>query len=245
MLKLNRPLTMSIAGFDPSGGAGILADCKVFEQLKTYGTGVISANTIQNSEKVFAVSWNKPQEILQQISVVLNELPVTHFKIGIIENSSVLISIVEAIRKHNRKAFIIWDPILHSSSGYTFFETQHQLEILLEKINLITPNLPEFEKLFTDKKNALSYSKKTSIYLKGGHNTLSKGEDCLLHKGEAITFSSGVNFAYPKHGSGCIFSSALTAHLAHGKEIKTACTLAKQYIEKALNSNETLLAYHN
>lgn len=237
---------MSIAGYDPSGGAGVLADVKVFEQHKVYGFAVITSNTFQNDSEVKAIDWITINDIKKQIDVILEKFDVNVFKIGIVEDSKMFFDLVKHVHAKNPEVKIIWDPILKSSSGFELFEHKETIEDLLKGIYLITPNLPEFEKLFGNEEKALEISKQTAVYLKGGHNNhAQKGVDELFYKGEKTIFRPEAKDVSSKHGSGCILSSAVAANIALGLDLKTACEKAKTYTETRLSSNKSLLAYHH
>jgi hydroxymethylpyrimidine/phosphomethylpyrimidine kinase len=237
---------MSIAGYDPSGGAGVLADIKVFEQHKTYGFAVITSNTFQNDSEVKHVDWISIEDIKKQMEVILNKFKVDVFKIGIVENEKMFVALKEFVLKKNSKIKIIWDPILSSTSGFDFFKYRTPVKELLKGIYLITPNLSEFEKLFGNEETAIEISKQTSIYLKGGHNNHSeKGVDELFSEGNRIILKPKTTEVSRKHGSGCILSSSIAANLALGNDLLSSCKKAKAYTEKKLASNKTLLAYHH
>jgi hydroxymethylpyrimidine/phosphomethylpyrimidine kinase len=235
---------MSIAGYDPSGGAGVLADVKVFEQHRTYGFAVITSNTFQDDSEVKDIIWISISDIKKQIDVILDKFPVNIFKIGIVENSTILCEIKAHILQKNPNAKIIWDTVLAASSGFKTFENKNVLHELINGMYCITPNLPEFIELIGSEPNAFTISETTAVYLKGGHSD-NKGVDELYYKGEKKIFGPKTTEVRAKHGSGCILSSAIAANLALGKELKEACSLAKNYTEERLASNSTLLAYHN
>jgi hydroxymethylpyrimidine/phosphomethylpyrimidine kinase len=245
MSELNRPYVMSVAGYDPSGGAGVLADVKVFEQHKTYGFAVITSNTFQDDADVKEIKWMPIGDIKKQIDVILNKFPVSIFKIGIVENSKMLMDIKDHIISKTPNPKIIWDPILAASSGYKVFDNTTSLHELLNGIYCITPNLPEFNELIETDEKALKISKTVAIYLKGGHNTENKGVDELYSNKEKVIFNPNTTEVSSKHGSGCILSSAIAANLALGKNLIESCQNAKLYAEERLASNKSLLAYHN
>ncbi|HWY13266.1 MAG TPA: hydroxymethylpyrimidine/phosphomethylpyrimidine kinase [Bacteroidia bacterium] len=236
---------MSIAGYDPSGGAGVLADVKVFEQHKTYGFAVITSNTLQDDEDVKAIKWIPVEDIKKQIDVILNKFQVTVFKIGIVENGSMLMTIKDHILTRIPNPKIIWDPILIASSGFKIFDNKNSTLELLDGIYCVTPNLPEFIELIRSEEEAFRISKTTSIYLKGGHNLANKGLDELFLNEERISLKPETTELSSKHGSGCILSSSLAANIALGFNLQDSCKNAKSYTEKTLLSNKTLLAYHN
>jgi hydroxymethylpyrimidine/phosphomethylpyrimidine kinase len=239
-----RPFIMSIAGYDPSGGAGVLADIKAFEQHKAYGFAVITSNTFQNDKEVKAINWLPVYDILKQIDVITDKFQVDIFKIGIVNSSDTFIKIKTHILNKNPDARIIWDPILESSSGFTIFEMTHSIKEILNSVYLVTPNVPEYMKLIKDEELAIEISEHTAIYLKGGHFKENPGLDILYNKKQKSFFEPEQMPVTSKHGSGCILSSSIGANLAFNYSLDEACKKAKHYTEKALSSNTSLLAWH-
>src|SRR5690606_18289257 len=120
---------------------------------------------------------------------------------------SVLQQLVAFIIQRNRKAKLVWDPVLRSSSGFKFFESEHDITTLLSNITVLTPNLVEFDALIGSEGNAISLSQNTIIYLKGGHRTgADLGYDILYWKGGKYIFEPKL-IGSAKHGSGCVLSS--------------------------------------
>ncbi|MDT0685944.1 hydroxymethylpyrimidine/phosphomethylpyrimidine kinase [Autumnicola psychrophila] len=248
----NRAFVLSIAGFDPSGGAGLLADIKTFENLGGYGLAVNTANTIQNDEKFESCHWTAEAIILQQLELLLESFPVEVVKIGIIENLQVLNNLIDRLFEKNSSIRIIWDPVLKSSSGFSFQdpqEFQQDLDSILDKIFLVTPNYDEMQIFYSEltmEETIRKISSKTNLYLKGGHRMANIGLDELFTiDGTCISFNPGRTDCSEKHGSGCVLSSALAAHLALGNSLPKAARKAKDYVEKLLASNQSLLGYHN
>lgn len=242
-----RPYCLTIAGFDPSGGAGIIADCKVFEQLKVHGLSVITANTVQTEDAYLETHWTDFSLILKQLTVLLERYPVTHFKIGLIENELVLNAVLDLIHSKVEHPFIVWDPILHPTAGGELSGKRFSglLNELLSKTSLITPNIPEFKALFGEQEAAEAVQTHgVMIYLKGGH-AREKGKDFLYTTEQCHPFNSQVNTSLSKHGTGCILSAALTAYLSRSFPLVKTCLRSKRYLEKTLISSPTLLAYHH
>jgi hydroxymethylpyrimidine/phosphomethylpyrimidine kinase len=245
-----RPIILTIAGHDPSGGAGITADLKTAEALECYGLSVCSGNTIQNDVEITACFWTDIEVMKLQITLLFNRFEIKFIKIGIIENWQVLNELLDFILLTNNDVKVVLDPILKSSSDYNF-HTQNHASIFnktLDKVYLITPNYIEIEGLLKDKSipETIEFiSKKTNLLLKGGHNTDQIGMDKLFEtNGDTIVYQSSLEKVYPKHGSGCVLSTAITCHLALGYSLDDACERGKIYIERFLNSNESLLGYH-
>ncbi len=242
---------LSIAGFDPSGGAGILADVKTFESFGVYGLGVLSANTIQHEERFEEIEWVHPEWIKKQISILYEKHPFIFVKIGVVQNLSLLKEILNYLISLSVEIKIVWDPVISSSSGFQFWEVEEQklLDEVLEKVFLLTPNMQEIVYLSgTDNEekllNWMAVKRTGAILLKGGHREGDSRNDILLD-GQHIHVMKGD--PYPgaeKHGSGCVLSAAITALLANGFGIHDACIQAKQYIHQFLLSNQGLLGYH-
>ncbi len=246
-MKTDRPYVLSIAGFDPSAGAGILADIKTFESNETYGMGVVSALTYQNDNVFEKVEWVSLLQITEQIEVLQKRFSFKYIKIGLIKDLSTLHELVQRFKQSK----IIWDPILKASAGFYFHTDINQklLEDICKHIYLITPNIPEALILggFKDsKQNAMQLSQFCNVYLKGGHSESAKGQDILFAtNGKQFVFNNEIENISSKHGSGCVLSSAITANLAKGMSIENACEKGKKYVSAFLASNNSLLGYHN
>ncbi len=249
-MPTNRPFVLSIAGFDPSGGAGILADVKTFEQHQVYGLAIITGNTIQTEDSFHAMQWMDLDFVLKSIETLFKKYDIQAVKIGIVPSLDYLKNIVEEIRKHSAEVKIVWDTVLKSTTEFEFISIENQSELIsvLEEIDLITPNYQEILKLLPYQKSAEDNSKTLSehcaVLLKGGHNLETIGTDYLFIKNEKITLNPKTTIDSEKHGSGCILSSAITANLALNYDLPKSCQKAKLYIENYLNTNNTKLGYH-
>jgi hydroxymethylpyrimidine/phosphomethylpyrimidine kinase len=247
-MQQRRKNVISIAGFDPSGGAGILSDIKTFENLDVCGMGVCTALTIQHEDAIRKVRWISNQEILEQLDWLLEKYPVGYLKIGLIESLSVLNDLLSEITGRHAGIKIIWDPIMRSSSGFDF-HSNVQKDLVLsicEKIFLITPNCIEAMKLMTEQDGlaaARGMGKKTNVLLKS-YSGYGKHCDILCSAGADEVLETNETFDLQKHGSGCVLSAAITAFLAREKELGTACRFAKDYTAAFLKSEEGLLGSH-
>lgn len=249
-MSANRPFVLSIAGFDPSAGAGVLADIKTFEQHKVYGLSIITANTIQTEDKFEAIQWIDLEFILNSIRLLFKKYDIKAVKIGIVPSLDYLKSLVNEVRKHSSTIKIVWDTVLKSSTEFEFItiENQSVLSDILVQIDLITPNYKEILKLLPQKTSeedsAKILSKHCAVLLKGGHNPEEVGTDYLFIKDEKIALTPKTTVVTEKHGSGCVLSSAITANLALDYDLPKSCQKAKLYIENYLNTNNTKLGYH-
>ncbi|MBN8702952.1 MAG: hydroxymethylpyrimidine/phosphomethylpyrimidine kinase [Bacteroidetes bacterium] len=264
-MPTKRPYLLSIAGFDPSGGAGVLADIKTFEAHKTYGLAVITGNTIQNENTFESVEWVDLTTIEKQIKILFSSYPIEYAKIGIVSGLEMLSSIIAILKSLNPTIKIIWDPIIKASAGFEFFTPSLTLplnkgemsvpsdrggilENILKQVYLITPNWNELKQL-TGNDNAEVGAKELSrycnVFLKGGHNEDNKGKDYLYTTdGKYYPFKAKQISEYPKHGSGCVLSAATTALLGKGYNLQRSCLMGKGYITHYLNTSKTLLGYH-
>lgn len=248
-MKKQRPYILTIAGFDPSNGAGLTADVKTFEQLKTYGLSVCSAITVQNDIELTQCLWTDIKVMKAQVKLLFERFQIDFIKVGIIENWTVLHELLDAILIYNPKVKIVFDPVLSSSSDFDFHNTnEDELHAILKKVYVITPNMNEIRQLFqnkTQEEAIATIQKETNLYLKGGHRETKVGKDELFAKnGKYYVLNPKDKNCTEKHGSGCVLSSAITSYLALGFPLLKACYRGKQYTEKVLSSNKTLLGYH-
>ncbi|BDS11818.1 hydroxymethylpyrimidine/phosphomethylpyrimidine kinase [Aureispira anguillae] len=246
----NRPYALSIAGFDPSGGAGLVADAKTMEAQGVYGLTVATAITVQHESVFRRVDWVDQDLIKAQISILFQEYPIHFCKIGLIQNWEVLAAITKHLLRLNPSLKIVVDPIFRASAGFNFHE-EVSLETLkqwLSNVYLLTPNAQELKKIGTEGQALMAVAKALADYCnvlyKGGHNEVQKGTDFLLEDNTIHTLAPQQKVYYEKHGSGCVLSAAIVANLALGYDLLEACQQAKSYITAFLNSNNTLLGYH-
>ena len=252
-MKYERPYVLSIAGIDPSGGAGLTADSKTMEALKCIGLSVCTANTVQNDISFKACYWTELPIMLDQISLLFQRFPIGFVKIGIVENWLVLDTLLSALLLEQPTVKIILDPVLSASANYRFhtdasIDKNEFLDSVLEKTYLITPNFNEIQSLYATKNieaTIAHISSKTNLFLKGGHREDALGKDVLYQSnGTAVEMLPEDGDYTEKHGSGCVLSSAITSYLALGFSLETACLKGKRSTEKVLSSSTNLLGYH-
>ncbi|GEL09996.1 hydroxymethylpyrimidine/phosphomethylpyrimidine kinase [Flavobacterium glycines] len=249
-MSTNRPFVLSIAGFDPSAGAGVLADIKTFEQLRVQGFAINTGNTIQTESNFFEMQWTTVDFVLRSIEILFQKYTIKAVKIGIVPSLDYLKEIVFTIKKLSPTTKIVWDTVLKSTTDFSFLNIKNQSVLIeiLEQIDLITPNYNEILQLNPNESEAGFIAEKlaehTAVFLKGGHRLEAIGTDYLYTKNEILKFFPKETQLSEKHGSGCVLSSAITANLALEQDLKTACSNAKNYIENYLKSNPTLIGYH-
>lgn len=236
-----KKVALTIAGFDPSGGAGILSDCKTFHTHGVYGLSVITAITVQNSQKVYAVDPVKEKIVREQLCRLLDDFKIDAIKIGMLCNRRILDAILEPLSQLKQTPIIL-DPVLVSTSGHRLLEEEGVkllIDQLMPMVTLITPNIAESELLSGEKiqtSEAMEKAAKaildagaTGVVVKGGHAT-GNPDDLFMGQQQKLWFE-GVRIPNRStHGTGCIFSSAIAANLALGKTMPESIAIAKKFI---------------
>jgi len=246
-----RPYALSLAGFDPSAGAGLLADVKTLEASGVYGLGVCTALTVQNDVAFERVHWVSAADIRDQIRMLFVRFQVGFVKIGLVESLPRLLELVGWLKGQNPRLQLVWDPVLRATAGYEFHRKPDRelLRALCAEMALITPNRPEMLRLWPSgelaERAAETVSAFCPVLLKGGHEEGLLATDVLLEGGRRHEFSVPRLAHGEKHGSGCVLSAAVLAGLAKGQNLVDACRAGKEYTTAFLASNNTLLGYHS
>lgn len=249
-MSQNRPFALTIAGFDPSAGAGVLADVKTFEQHRVYGFAINTGNTIQTENEFFEMQWTDLDFVLKSIKKLFENYDIKAVKIGIVPSLDYLKEIVFLIKNLSPTTKMVWDTVLKSTTNFDFMSIENQSSLIeiLKKIDLITPNYNEILKLTSNEMDAnpiaANLSKYCPVLLKGGHNPAEIGVDYLYTKEELFKLSPNTIEIFEKHGSGCVLSSSITANLALDQDLIVACENAKKYTENYLLTNATKLGFH-
>ena len=244
-----RPLVLVIAGYDQSGGAGVLSDVKTLEANGVYGFAVCTALTFQNERRISRLEWLSEADIFDQIDLCFESGNFEWVKMGITESMGSAAAIVGHLKRHRPDVKVVLDPVIRASSGRDFWGRGNEgWEELAGACFLVTPNWEEMGELYVigeemESCRVLS-GRGPHIYLKGGHHPMFPGRDFLWTGGEVRVLEGDTDGVYPKHGSGCVLSSSLAAQLALGQPVETAAVLAKCYTAGFLASNKTLLGWH-
>jgi len=240
--------TLTIAGSDSSGGAGIQADLKTFSAIGTYGMSVITAITAQNTQGVFAVEDLSVDIIKKQMEAVFDDITPKAVKIGMVSNPEIIKEIVATLKKYNPK-YLVVDPVMISKSGFSLLKPEAKenlIKYLIPMAYLLTPNTPEAEEITGMKVETLEDMKVVGkkllelgpkyVLMKGGHLE-GDAVDVLIGENTFEVFSQVRLARKNTHGTGCTISSAITAHLALGYEIEEAVKLSKHYITEAIRNS--------
>ena len=238
-----------IAGSDSSGGAGIQADIKTVTSLGSYAFTAITAVTVQNTKGVKSVISILPNEIKNQIIYSAKDIKPDAIKIGMLHSKLVIKKVLESIKKLNIKKIVL-DPVMVAKGGAKLIDKEAIRFLknnLIQKVELITPNIPEAEILTKIKINnkedmILAANKLISlgaknVLIKGGHLKTKKVEDIFLNKSDLKIFTSKRYKTKNTHGTGCTLSSAITTFYSCGKSIKKACELGIKYVNLAILTN--------
>ncbi len=251
------PNTLSIAGVDPSGGAGVLADVKTMSALGAYGMAVIAALTAQNTQAVTGISPVPPDFVAAQIDTLFADVRVDAVKIGMLGQVGVTRVVADRLA-HWRPAHVVLDPVMVSKSGDHLLERQAVdalREGLIPLSTVITPNLPEAGVLLGQSpvdnlkdmrrvaerlRRLLADDGERWVFLKGGHLP---GDDTidLLHDGDRLIELPGRRIDTPNtHGTGCTLSAALAALLPRAPGVPEAARHAKTWLERAIAASGQL-----
>jgi hydroxymethylpyrimidine/phosphomethylpyrimidine kinase len=241
------PIALTIAGSDPSGGAGIQADLKTFHQFGVYGEAVIATVTVQNTLRVEHVESLSPQWVTSQIRAVLEDMPPAAAKTGALGLPANVRAIAELAREF---AFpLVVDPVLISTHGTPLLAEDALCHELLPLATLITPNLHEASALSGLEVNDVATMRRAAeriatlgakaVLVKGGHLT-DTAVDILLFEGQWFEFPAERVNTRHTHGTGCAYSAAITAGLALGWDLPEAVRRAKQWITEAIRTSPGL-----
>lgn len=244
-MKNYRVPTLTIAGSDSSGGAGIQADLKTFSAIGTYGMSVITAITAQNTEGVFDVEELSSEIIKSQIKAVCEDIPPKAIKIGMVSSPKIIKDIVESLERYPCE-YVVVDPVMISKSGYSLLRPEAKenlIKYLIPKAYIVTPNVPEAEEISSIKIETVEDMKKAGkkildlgpkyVLVKGGHLD-GDAVDVLMGEDIFEVFTSERLDRKNTHGTGCTLSSAITSHIALGYDVVEAVRRSKEYITEAI-----------
>ena len=244
---------LSIAGSDPSGGAGVQADLKAFSARGVYGMAVLTALTAQNTQGVSGVHLVPADFVRKQIAAVLADVRVDAIKIGMIATAAIADAVADALAPH-KGIPVVLDPVMVAKGGAALLDPDAVSSVkrcLLPLATVITPNLPEAASLLGDQvatdRQAMAAQAKAlvrlgarAVLLKGGHLDSDDSPD-LLADGEGQAWLEGRRVATSNtHGTGCTLSSALASELAKGRSLGAAAADSKAYLAGALEAADHL-----
>ncbi|MBM3608018.1 MAG: bifunctional hydroxymethylpyrimidine kinase/phosphomethylpyrimidine kinase [Alphaproteobacteria bacterium] len=244
---------LSIAGSDPSGGAGIQADLKTFSALGCYGMAAITALTAQNTRGVTGVHIPEASFIVNQIDTVFADVRVDAVKIGMLASGEIARAVGERLKAHGAK-HIVLDPVLVATSGDSLGSpdvVDAMREFLFPLAEVITPNIPEAVRLADGDTPHDAYGLEAlarrlegmganAALVKGGHLLGDIAADVLFIDGKVRIYEAPWIDTKNTHGTGCTLSSAIASFLARGQDLPQAIASAKDYLTNALRGAHAL-----
>ena len=238
-----------IAGSDSSGGAGIQADIKTATSLGSYALTAITAVTVQNTKGLKSIVSISPNEIKNQIIYSARDIKPNATKIGMLHSKPIIKKVFESIEELNLKKIVL-DPVMVAKGGAKLINNEaidFLKKKIINKVSLITPNIPEAEILtnlkISNKDDMIFAASKLinlgakNVLIKGGHLNTKKVEDVFLSNSESKLFISPRHKTKNTHGTGCTLSTAIATFLSCGKTIKKACELGIKYVNSAILTN--------
>ena len=245
-------ICLTIAGLDPSGGAGIIADIKTFAAFGCFPAAAVASVTFQNTRGVFGAVHQTSDSVRKQIEPVLDDYAVAAVKTGMLPTREIIETVAAIIEDRKLKNIVV-DPVVRSTSGFDLIDDT-ALAALIEKLfplaDLVTPNIPEAERIAkmkiaspADIERAAAVMRSMgarNVLIKGGHikakgkskkakDYLFIGEDLRVFEAEFIETSA-------THGTGCTLAAAIAANLALGKSLAEAVKIAKDFVTEAIRT---------
>jgi hydroxymethylpyrimidine/phosphomethylpyrimidine kinase len=250
MISTTKPVALTIAGSDPSGGAGIQADLKTFHQFGVYGMSVITLVTVQNTTRVDAVEPLPPDLVRRQLDAVLEDIPPQAAKTGALGTAGIIEAIAERVRSFRFP--LVVDPVMLSKHGTPLLADNAREALvrrLLPAAFLATPNLQEASLLAGMEVGCVEAMEQAAqriaglgpqaVLVKGGH-LAGDAVDVLYSRGGLRRFTAPRIISKNTHGAGCTYSAAIVAELAKGVDLEAAVAEAKNFITVAIASSPGL-----
>jgi hydroxymethylpyrimidine kinase/phosphomethylpyrimidine kinase len=261
-MNQGQKICLTIAGVDPSGGAGIIADIKTFSAFGCFATAAVTSLTYQNTQGVFGAENQTAESVRRQIEPILDDFDISAAKTGMLPNREVIEAVAKIIKENKLKKLVV-DPVVRSTSGFDLIG-EEALRSLIEKLFplalVITPNIPEAERISQIKIKTQSDVEKAAgimqklgaknVLIKGGHfETSEVGEqnsgiakpdriatDFLFIGNDLEILEAKYIETSATHGTGCTLAAAITANLALGKDLTEAVRIAKEFVNQAISN---------
>ncbi|MEZ5426079.1 MAG: bifunctional hydroxymethylpyrimidine kinase/phosphomethylpyrimidine kinase [Pyrinomonadaceae bacterium] len=248
---------LTIAGFDPSGGAGVIADVKTFSAFGCFAAGGVTSLTFQNTQGVFGAANQTAETVRRQVEPVLKDFSVAAVKTGMLPTREIIEETARLIGKEGLENIVV-DPVVRSTSGFDLIDDKalrSLIETLFPLSDLITPNLAEAERIagmkiekerdFEAAARIMREFGARNILIKGGHRPgperaepgeKSKARDFLFRGRERLIFEAPFIETGSTHGTGCVLASAIAANLALGKDLAEAVEIAKKFVSQGIKN---------
>jgi hydroxymethylpyrimidine kinase/phosphomethylpyrimidine kinase len=250
---MTKPVCLTIAGLDPSGGAGVIADIKTFSAFGCFAAAAISSITFQNTVGVFGAEHQTADTVRRQVESIIDDYQIAAVKTGMLPTREVIEATGELVGRMGGAKFVV-DPVIRSTSGFDLIDDdalRSLVRVLFPLSELITPNRPEAERItglrihteadVVSAANAMRSMGARNVLIKGGHlnegatgprkaiDHLFIGDDHQILETDYIETTA-------THGTGCTLAAAITANLALGKDLADAVRIAKKFVTDAIRS---------
>jgi hydroxymethylpyrimidine/phosphomethylpyrimidine kinase len=249
MSSQTQKVCLAIAGLDPSGGAGVIADVKTFSAFGCFAAAVITSVTFQNTAGVFGASHESAETVRLQLDPVFADLTISAVKTGMLPTREIIGTTAELLKDNDVKQLVV-DPVVRSTSGFDLIDDEALLSLverLFPLASVVTPNIPEAERIAKFSiKNVDDLAKAAAVMRSfGAQNVLIKGghfgndehaTDHLFIGDKLEIFDTERINTTALHGTGCTLSSAITANLALGHDLVEAVRIAKKFVTKAIRT---------
>lgn len=239
------PVVMTVAGFDPSAGAGVLADIKTISAFGCYGIAAVTSVTHQNTQIIAGACNQTPASLRQQMSMLFDDFDVAAIKTGMLPTEEIVKEVATLVSE--RDLHVIVDPVLRSTSGQELSDeraTEALLKYLLPLSSLVTPNVTEAERLsgtvIRDRRSMEQAASELrsrgarAVLITGGDSESDNCLDMLLDDQGTTVFDSGRVRSQHTHGTGCTLASAIACLMARGKTLRESIPIAKLYVTQAI-----------
>ena len=253
---------LTIAGVDPSGGAGIIADIKTFSAFGCFAAAAIASITFQNTQGVFGALHQTAETVKKQILPILDDYEIAATKTGMLPTREIIEEVARIVAENNLENFVV-DPVVRSTSGFDLIDND-ALKSLIDRLfplsTLITPNIPEAERIAQMKIESVEdicqaakimrdFGAK-NVLIKGGHFIKAKGrrqkaKDYLFIGDDLHIFEAEFIKTTATHGTGCTLAAAITANLALGKNLQDSVETAKRFVTEAIRTAPNLGKGHS
>lgn len=258
----SKPVSLSIAGLDPSGGAGIIADIKTFYALGCYGAAAVTSVTFQNTQGVFGAVHQSAESVRDQVIPIIDDFRVDALKTGMLPTRGIIDEVARIVSERSFGPLVV-DPVVRSTSGFDLIDDEALRSLigsLFPLAAIVTPNLAEAERI-ARMRIATEADVRTaaqtmlgqgagSVLIKGGHqleSSRSKGvaRDYFFGGNAEDVFEAGFIETNATHGTGCTLSAAIAAGLAKGLALEPAIAAAKSYVTSAIRTAPPLGKGHS
>ena len=248
---MKKPICLTIAGLDPSGGAGIIADIKTFSAFGCFATAAVASVTFQNTTGVFGAVHQTADSVRRQIEPIFDDFEVAAVKTGMLPTREIIETVAKILVERGVQQLVV-DPVVRSTSGFDLIDDS-ALEAVIQKLfpiaTVITPNIPEAERIakmtiqsFDDINTAAQIMQELgakNVLIKGGHGTNAESGKAIdyLFIGDSIeSFEADLIDTTATHGTGCTLAAAIAGNLGLGFDLAESVRLSKEFVTEAIRT---------